>query len=935
MRKIIYTICLLLSCSTFAQAQHKTHKTSGTTLPTPVADKQKAHAQKDMLRKNSLLQNYPIRSVGPTVMGGRVVDVEASRQDNRTFYVLYASGGVFKTTNNGQSFLPIFDQQARLNVGDMAISPTNENVLWLGTGENNSSRSSYAGLGVYKSEDAGKSWQHVGLEATQHIGRIVAHPKDEKTAWVASIGALYSNNAERGVFKTSDGGKTWKKTLFINDSTGVIDLIVNPQNPQQLWAAAWERTRKVNDFKGHGKGSGLYTSEDGGETWKQVKEGLPAPEHTGRIGLAICASKPNILYLVVDNQQTLKKPRKTDADSTDKLTLKSFDAMSIEDLLKINDKKLTDFLKDNDFPEIYTARRIKQDIKDKKYLPADIGKYFGENANNNLFDTDIIGAELYRSDDAGKTWQKTHTDKLEGLFYSYGYYFGQVRVAPNNPDQVYLFGVPLVRSDDAGKTFKNLTRLDRVHADQHALWIDAQDNQRIILGNDGGVFLSYDAGDSFTQFANVAAGQFYTVAVDMETPYNIYGGLQDNGVYGGSSKSVVNDSPNWEFISGGDGMCIQVHPQNSKLRYAGYQFGNYRRIEADRRTNITPYHAIAEAPYRFNWRTPLIMSKHNPDVLYFGTQKVLRSMNRGDNWETISPDLTYNHKQGSIPYSTIAALAESPLKFGLLYAGTDDGRVQMSEDGGNHWVSIEKGLPEKRWVSSVYPSPHVGKGVFVSLTGYRYDETQAYIYYYNGNTWTPLIGNLPAEAVNCIVQDAVNPDLLYAGTDEGAYISLDFGKHWEVLVGKFPNVAVYDMLVHPRENELVIATHGRSMYVLDAKPLQQLTTENLQKPLTIFPLPSIKYSKQWGKKLNLYSDVREPALSFMYYLKDNVSTLALEVYNAENKLLKTLPAPTGKGFQILDWNLLLEAGKYLEVGTYNLALKGQGMEEKIELKVIK
>ena len=910
----------------------------GAIPPSTLIEKTEAVAKKKLLQENSIFKNYPIRSIGPTIMGGRVVDIAVNESNVNEFYVAYASGGIFKTTNNGQSFTPIFDYQARLTVGDIALSPQNPNLLWVGTGENNSSRSSYAGFGVYKSLDAGNTWQHCGLEDTQHIGRIVAHPTDEKIAWVASIGALYSKNEERGVYKTVDGGKSWQKTLFINDSTGVIDLLVNPKNPQQLWATAWERHRTAWHFKGQGKGSGLYYSEDGGEKWQKITTGLPDNQYLGRMGIALCEQKPNVMYLVLDNQTSQKEVEKKDSEkpkNEGNVTFELLKVMSDKEFDSLDDKDLDKFLEVNNFPKKYTSKKIKSDINNGIYTRNSLINYF-ENDNDKLFNTPIIGAELYRSDDFGKSWFKTHQKPLEGLFYTYGYYFGQIAVAPTNAEVVYLAGVPLLKSENGGKSFKTITpRLDKVHADQHSIWINPKNPAHLLLGNDGGIFQSYDTGAHYTHLNNVSVGQFYTVAYDMETPYNIYGGLQDNGVYFGSSKSMPNDTPDWEMISGGDGMGVQVNPQNNKIIYTGYQFGNYMRFEYGKYKNITPENTLGTNPLRFNWRTPFLMSKHNSDILYIAGQHVKRSLDRGNSWENVSDlsDFTQNLKGGNIPFSTISALAESPLKFGKLYIGTDDGQVYILN--GNIPSNITQNLPiQNRWISSVFASPHSEKIVFVTLTGYRFDDCKAYIYYSSddGKTWKSLVGNLPNEAVNVLIQDTQNPDLLYIGTDEGAYISFDFGKQWHCVTGNFPNVAVYDLALHPREQELVLATHGRGIYVLDIKPLQQMTASKTQEILTVFAPSAIAYSASWGKARFEYLPIQEPKLAVLYYNNTSQKNWEVQVKDEKGTILTKLEAPGEKGFQVFTWNLNIKP-KYLSKGKYTLTFAGKDTQKTVNLEV--
>ncbi|MDX2306211.1 MAG: glycosyl hydrolase [Microscillaceae bacterium] len=896
--------------------------------PSSLAERKTAVEQKQNLQNTSIFKDYPLRSIGPTVMGGRIVDLDVDLNNPNTFYVAYASGGVFKTTNNGLTFEPIFDRQARLTVGDIALSPANAQTIWVGTGENNSSRSSYAGFGIYKSENGGKDWIHCGLENTQHIGRIVCHPTELNTAWVAAIGALYSHNPERGVFKTIDGGKTWKKTLFINDSTGVIDLVVNPQNPNQLWAAAWERDRSAWDFKENGPGSGLYISEDGGETWKKITQGLPASQHLGRIGLDISRSQPHVLYLIVDNQEEIRK----ESQETEKLpfTFKDFEKMTVSDFLNLKDTAIDTFLTAKGFPSKYTAAVVKKEIKAGKYSPRALAAYF-DNANEDLFNTTIKGAEVYRSDDSGKSWLKVNSYELEGLFYTYGYYFGQIRVDPQNPDRIYIFGVPLLRSDDGGKTYQRIIEEiygDQIHADHHALWINPKNPAHIINGNDGGLYVSYDLGDNFLHFNNVAVGQFYTVAVDMENPYQVYGGLQDNGVFKGSSKGKPNDGKPWERIWGGDGMYVQVHPKNNQLIYTGFQFGNYWRIENGKTKKITPVHNLGEAPLRFNWRTPLVLSKHNPDIVYFGTQRLYRSLDRGDNWQAISPDLTQNKPQGNVPYSTITSIAESPLDFALIYIGTDDGQVQVSRNGGASWESISKGLPPQRWISSIFASPHDLGTVYLTLNGYRYDELKSYVYKSidYGKTWSSIRGNLPDEALNVIIQDPKSASLLYLGTDEGAYVSMDGGVTWHVLTGDFPNVATYDMIVHPREQELVLATHGRSMYVMDIKPLQKLAQDAFSKKIYLFPAPAMTHSDRWNEPRPGYLPASEPVLEILYFVNHSEET-PLEIFikdQADNQIFQT-KADGKKGFHKVNWNLKDLKGNFIKPGEYNLVLV-QGKE---------
>jgi photosystem II stability/assembly factor-like uncharacterized protein len=867
-------------------------------------------ASRKKLAEVSILKEFPVRNIGPTIQGGRIIDIDVNVKSPKEFYVAYASGGVFKTINNGISFEPVFDNNDALGIGDIVLSQTDSNILYVGTGEKNGSRSSYAGSGVYKTVDGAKTWQHLGLSGTQHVSRIVIHPQDNNTVWVAAIGSLYSNNEDRGVFKSTDGGATWKKTLYVNDSTGVIDLAINPQNPKELWASSWERTRKSWNFKGNGPGSAIYKSADGGETWTKSVIGFPQGKNIGRIGLEICASKPNVVYAILDNQNEVEDKNREKADPA-KMKLEDFKNMTKDEFLKIEDKKLDDFLKDNGFPKKYTAEVVKRDIREGKYTPKVLAEYFGADANANSFKTKVIGAEIYRSDDGGTSWKKMNSYDLDGVFYTYGYYFAEMKVTPTNPDLIYIYGVPLLKSRDGGVTWHRLDTLQGVrdiHVDHHSLWIDPNDSKHILLGNDGGLYQSYDEGAEWLHINNLPVGQFYSVNVDMETPYNVYGGLQDNGVLRGSSKSVPNQSKHWESIFGGDGMYVAPDPRNSKLVYTGFQFGNYYRLELDKgkTTKITPQHNIGEPPLRWNWRAPIILSKHNPDIVYMGANKVYRSLNKAETWEAISEDLTRNKKQGNVPFSTISVLAESPLKFGLLYAGTDDGNLWVSKDGGGNWSLINAGLPD-HWISSVSPSPVDEATVFVSLNGYRHDNFSAWLFMSTdfGKTWKSVKGNLPQSVANVIIQDPVNPDLLYCGLDNGTYVSLDKGNNWHFF-NKMLNVASYDMIVHPRDNELVVGTHGRSVYVADVKPLQALKEGAYNKAVLAFVPESVKHSDRWGEKQFPWADVNKAEASVLYYVGKASPEIAVDIYDEKNNLIRRITTRGSEGFHTLHWDVKVQ-----------------------------
>ncbi len=834
-------------------------------------DRHKGYEQRQKLAENAFFQALEPENIGPSIFSCRVSDVEVNPADPTEMYVAYASGGLWHTRNNGTTFQPIFDKEAAMTIGDIAVD-WKTRAIWIGTGESNSSRSSYAGDGMYFSGDGGKTWQRRGLPESHHIGRVVLHPTDPNTLWVAALGHLYSPNPERGVYKTVNGGKTWEQTLFVNDTTGAVDLCIDPADPNIVYAATWERTRRAWHFEGAGAGSAIWKSTDGGQRWTRLSGGFPTGPKTGRIGLGIGRGKDGrtVLYASVDNQNPSPKKEKPAADGLTKDQLRN---MTTADFVKLTDEKLGGYLKEYFFPEKYSAKKIREMVEKGKITPQTLVEYV-EDANANLFETDFTGAEVYRSNDGGKNWQKPHRDPLEAINFTYGYYFSNVRCAPNDPEKVYLLGYHIVRSDDGGKNWVKITQ-DNVHADHHALWVNPARPGHLVNGNDGGLNQSWDDGQSWVKCNNPPVGQFYAIATDQAEPYNVYGGAQDNGVWVGPSNYKA--STDWHQsgqypyreLMGGDGMQVAIDTRNNNTVYTGFQFGNYFRLPRDGNSpprRITPRHEIGERPLRFNWQTPIHLSRHNQDVLYFGTNRLYRSFDRGDNWEPISGDLTGGGRKGNVPFGTLTAIHESPLRFGLLYVGTDDGRLHVSRDGGETWTRIDGGLPQGLWISRVQASAHNKSRVYASLNGYRHDDFASYLYVSDnyGQTWTQLGADLPAEPVNVVKEDHVNTAVLYVGTDHGVYLSIDQGQHFAPLGRNFPATPVHDLVVQPKTNDLVIGTHGRSMYKINVAAIQALTTEALAEAVRVFDIPKQRFSKNWGKK-QPWETLKNPSVPVLWY----------------------------------------------------------------------
>lgn len=779
--RVMSFLCVLILALTFFMSplSAKKAKKPQRIHSTDPALRMKWFGQHEEMKKNTPFKDLKWQHIGPKNVSGRCTDIAVVTPKGKsyTIYVATASGGVWKTENEGTTWEPIFDQEASTSIGDVTIAPSNNDIVWIGTGEPNIFRSSMAGSGVYKSTDAGKTWQHMGLTGTHTIARIVIHPKNPDVVYVAASGHEWTSNKERGVYKTVDGGKNWEKILYVDEETGANDLVMDPSDSDTLYASTWQRMRKKwNDPRNEPdyKGSGIYKTTDGGKTWKPINKGLPEAKFRGRIGIDLCLSKSNVIYAFVDSYEFGREPTKEEKANTYGLPSSGI----------------------------------------------------------------IKGATIYRSDDKGESWTEVSGLTPETKRYmmrhsrTYGWVFGQMRVDPNDENTVYLMGVPLSVSEDGGKTFRELRGM---HVDHHGLWIDPDNSNYIVNVNDGGIVISYDKGKTWRQFLhNLPVCQFFNIAYDMDKPFRVYGSMQDHGSYRGNVDLTQGrdkiPTVDFELAPGGEGSSHAIDPTNPNIVYSAGFYGHLSRTDLsvpgkEGEKYILPRQYENEPKLRGQWVAPFIISPHNSNTIYHGMQYLFRSRDRGDSWERISKDLTYNVKSkiADIPYQTIFSISESPLKFGLIYVGTDDGKVHVTMDSGKTWKEIMKGLPYQKWVSELVASAYDLSTVYMTQNGKRDDDFAAYVWKSTdyGKTWVDISGNIPLGPVNVIREDPVNKDILYVGTDIGVYVTTDGGKTWNILGGNLPSTFVHDLIIHPRDNIIVIATHGRGMWAMDANPVNK------------------------------------------------------------------------------------------------------------------
>ncbi len=848
-----------------------------------------AHAQRAPQLDSVWLNGFRWRSIGPANMAGRITDVEGIPGPSKTFYFAAASGGIWKTTNNGTTFRPVFDDQRVISMGDLAIAPSDTLQVWAGTGEEDTRNSISPGGGIYKSTDGGMSWTLMGLERTEHIGRIVVHPANPDIVWVAALGAAWRSNPERGLYKTTDGGRSWRLVKFISDRAGFIDVAIDPRNPDHLLAASWERVRGPWFLQSGGPGSGLWRSTDGGETWTQVTgNGLPGTE-LGRLGIAFAPGNPRSIYVRVE--------ARAENDST--------------------------------------------------------------------------RSGLYRSNDGGQSWTQMNTTNTRPFYYS------QVRVDPRDPERVYFSSFSF--SEDGGRTVRGAAV--GVHVDHHAQWIDPGDPDRFITGNDGGIAITFDRGGNYIFPNSVPLGQFYAVSFDMANPYRVCGGLQDNYSWCGPSRkpgggAITNHD--WFSVSGGDGFVTAQDPRNPDIIYSESQGGNMgrtdlssgervslqkpdwrdawrpwqdsiatiwpdtaRRPDADVQRRVAALRRRATADYaalnlRYNWNTPFLLSPHDPDVFYAGANRVLKSTKRGDELSPISPDLTRADTMkvrvstrttggvtpditGAETYATIVSLAESPLRRGVLYAGTDDGKVWVSLDDGGAWTDLTPrfaGLvPDESYVSRIEPSRYDPARFYVAFDNHRRGDFTPYLFITEdgGRSFRSISAGLPTggpDFVHVIREDFVNPNLLFVGTDVGAFVSIDRGAAWQRFMAGLPTVPVHDLKVHPRDRELIAGTHGRSIWIVDIAPLQQLTPEIVAATAHLFePPPAFHWGTpptggEFTAQLYFQQPTPEYGARVSYWIGEAQSgQVRIAITSANGDTVGTVNGPGTRGLHHVAWNL--------------------------------
>ncbi|MBI5710829.1 MAG: hypothetical protein HZC42_11080 [Candidatus Eisenbacteria bacterium] len=846
------------------------------------------------------LKELAWRSVGPANMGGRISDFAAVEKRPATFYVATGTGGLFKTTNRGTTWSGVFDKQPVASIGAVAVWQKNPDVVWAGSGEANGRNSSSWGNGVYRSLDGGGTWEHLGLDATRHIARVVTDPRDSATVYVAALGRLWGENPERGVFKTRDGGRSWSQVLKVDARTGAVDLVMDPADPNTLYAAMYARRRTPWSFRSGGASGGIFRTTDGGRSWTRLTQGLPA--ETGRIGLDVYRKDPRVVYAVIESDE---------------------------------------------------------------------GGHLDE------FEEKSRVGGVFRSDDRGEHWRRL------APYTPRPFYFSQIRVQPDDSTRVYLLGTDLWISDDGGATFR-AGGARNLHPDCHAMWIAPSNGDHVMLGTDGGLFVSEDRARTWDFVNNLAIGEFYNVAVDSRDPYFICGGLQDNQTWCGPSRThsepdpflgepqhngILNDQ--WFCLGGGDGFHVAIDPTDPDIVYYESQGGHLRRMDlaSGKQRNLRPSNKEGEPRFRFNWNTPFAISPHDPAVLWVGGNHLFRLTGRGDRWELASPDLTTRDPDrmatggsSAETHCTIVALAESPLKAGLVWVGTDDGRVWMTPDGGRTWNDLTqnlRGVPPGLYMSRIEASHHDANTAYLVVDGHRTDDTHAYLLATRdgGRSWSSIAGDLPPDGpVKVLREDLANPDLLFAGTEFGIFVTLDGGRHWAKLGDGLPTVAVDDIVIHPRERDLVIGTHGRSVWVLDdITPLEQWSAAVTAEPVSFFaPRAATAFltremSGVWGQRM---FSAKNPAFGACldYYVKENTGdAVSLELSDSTGQVVRKLSGPGTPGLHRVTWDL--QAGEpwermprpewtnqpaFVRPGSYTVKLRygtRQALERKLQVQV--
>ena len=829
------------------------------------------------------------RTIGPTIMGGRVSELAVVESDPRIFYVGVGTGGMWKTENAGITFEHVFKDEETASVGAVAVAPSNPNVVWVGTGEPKNRQSSPWGNGVYRSTDAGRTWTHLGLEATHHIARIRVHPRDPDVAYVAAVGQLWGPNPERGVYRTTDGGRNWDLVLHVDDDTGATDLVMDPGDPRTLFAATYQRRRRAWGFNGGGPGSGIHRTTDGGDTWTELTRGLPEGDK-GRIGLDIFRGDGNLVFALVE------------AD----------------------------------------ARRPGQGFGG--------GPASGQTRNG-----------VYRSTDRGETWEHISTTNNRPMYYS------QIRVDPSDPERLYLGGANLYRSSDGGRSFTPDAAAG-VHLDHHALWINPADSDHLILAGDGGVSVSWDRSDNWHQLRNLPIAQFYEIGVDMRDPYHVCGGLQDNGSWCAPSNTLSNQgirTRDWYNVGSGDGFFTVMHPTNPDLMFAESQGGNITRVHlpTGERARIRPLARPADddddRSLRWNWNTPIVLSAHDENVVYAGANILFRSPDLGRSWEEISSDLTYqidrdtltlmgvagsepqmSRNDGQSNYGNLTAVAESPLDAAVLYAGSDDGRLHVTRDGGGAWTDVTgnvPGLPPHTYVTRIVASGGAAGEVFAAFDGHRSADFAPYVYASTdfGASWTPITSGLPATSMNALAQHPRAHNLLFAGSEVGVHVSIDRGASWHPLRGGMPTVPVDDIVIHPRDNDLVAGTHGLGIWIMDdIAPLEELSAEVMAAAAHLHPVRRAtsynRYTPQ-GWTPGIYAAPNPPdGARIRYQLGEATDGVTITITDGEGGVVREMDGLGKPGLNQVIWDLRLTGegadgepmnpGPRVPPGAYTVAL---------------